>query len=230
MMGNDTGVLIHGFHMQAPDFKHWEEVMWGKPPDLLGRIPKGVLVALDESARLMLVGDGVLGFDGKKSSEIALEYTLDRFLELEKFYAFKGVNLTEARKAVQRSLRPLLDSKRTVEEILHAGVIFHGASVQRMYLVSSPDHISRCIRDAWKIFSKDPELQYLCRNLFAAPSGVCFSAEGVEGVAIVEPSHLPDRPASNLNMLVQKVLDMPPKEQAGLVRQLKLLLDNSKEG
>lgn len=195
---NDAGVLIHGYHLQAPDFRHWEEVMWGRPPDLLGRISKGVLLALEQNARLVLVGSGGSELGGKKSGEIARDYLFGHFFKLEKFHAYNAIDMAEAFRLISRILRPLTDPTKTEEEIRFAGEIFHGAGIRKICLVSSPDHISRCIRDALKIFSRDPEFRHFCQNLIAAPSDVCFSAEGVEGVRIVEPPHLPDRRTSNI--------------------------------
>ena len=40
-----TGVLVHGCHLGA---LNWRGIMWGDPPDELGRIPKAVSVALQE--------------------------------------------------------------------------------------------------------------------------------------------------------------------------------------
>ena len=58
-----TGVWVHGFHLQA---EVWKEVVWGKPPDLLGRVPKAVLVALEEDAVLLGFGTGGSEINGKK--------------------------------------------------------------------------------------------------------------------------------------------------------------------
>merc|ERR1712228_325203 len=39
---NPTGILVHGCHLAADG---WKEIVWGNPPDELGRIPHAVMLA-----------------------------------------------------------------------------------------------------------------------------------------------------------------------------------------
>lgn len=188
-----TGVLVHGFHLQA---KNWKHIVWGEPPDLLGRIPRGVLVALEEKAEVMVFSTGASEKDGKKEAEYTRDYLLEHFSELAEFPSFRNINLEEARKKIEQIMTLELESQNTAEEVAYAGRIFQTAGVEKVILVSSPTHISRCLRDAYVVFSQDGELRGLNQNLFATPSQTDWADP--REVVIIEPLARPDMPLQSL--------------------------------
>lgn len=50
--------MVHGFNLRAGD---WERVVWGVEPNELGRVPKAILVALQQNASVLAFGTGVVG-------------------------------------------------------------------------------------------------------------------------------------------------------------------------
>ena len=220
-MENRTGVLIHGLHLQT---QGWEEIVWGRPPHLLGILPQGAAIALREKASIVVFGTGASERNGKKEAEVARDLLLDRFLDLAQFTDFQGVDLEESRRVVQRISVVETHSQNTAQEVKFAGRMFQEAGVDRIFLVSSPTHISRCVRDAFMAFNEDGALRHFTYNLFASPSQMCFLGTTAQDVAIVEPSHRPDRTASNLNLLVQKMLRVPSGNQEEFLAQIEKLL------
>lgn len=220
-MKERTGVLIHGLHLQT---KGWEEIVWGKPPYLLGRLPQGIAVALTEKAGIVVFGTGASERDGKKEAEVTRDFLLDHFLELSKFTDFQGVDLKEAKGTIENisSLDTL--SQNTAQEVRFASRMFQEAGVDKIILVSSPTHISRCIRDAFIACNEDDALRHFTHNLFATPSQTCFPGTTAADVAIVEPPHRPDRIANSLNVLVQRMFKVPRAEQESFLTKLELLL------
>lgn len=220
-MENRTGVLIHGLHLQA---RGWEEIVWGKPPYLLGRLPRGVVVALREKASIVVFGTGASERDGKKEAEVARDYLLEHFAELAQFTDFQGVDLEAEKRRMQRIAAVETHSQNTAQEVRLAGRMFQEAGVDKIILVSSPTHISRCVRDAFIAFNEDDTLRHFTHSLFATPSQTCFPGTTAQDVAIVEPPHRPDRTASSLNLLVQRMLRVPSDKQEGFLAELELLL------
>ena len=56
-----SGVLVHGCNLHT---YQWKRIVWGKPPDELGRVPKGIFIALHEEADVMVFGTGASEKDG----------------------------------------------------------------------------------------------------------------------------------------------------------------------
>ena len=144
-----TGVLVHGFHLQA---ENWESIIWGLPPNLLGRAPKGVLVALEEKAEILVFGTGASEKDGKKEAEYIRDYLLEHFDKLAEFSAFRDIDLVSAKKIIEEITRVEIRSQNTAQEIELAGEMFEEVGVEKIILVSSPVHILRCLRDTMAIW------------------------------------------------------------------------------
>jgi len=208
------GVLCHGRHLQT---KNWEKLMWGIPPDLLGQLPKTVLVALEEKAEVIVFGTGASERDGKKEAEFIRDYLLEHFFELAEFPSFQGIDLEKARKRIERISMLELYSQNTAEEVRFAGQIFKKAGMERIILVSSFTHISRCLRDAYVAFSRDENLKHFTKNLWATPSQTGW-ADASE-VVIIEPPHRGDKPVRNfilflLNALFKRIYQFPKAVQS----------------
>ncbi|MDI6734159.1 MAG: YdcF family protein [Patescibacteria group bacterium] len=183
----NTGILIHGLCLQAKD---WRKVVWGKPPNLLGRLTRGIVVAIEEKAKIIVLGTGASQtIDGRKEAEFTKDYLLNNFLELGEFSVFKEMDLKEIQKEIEKILKLETHSKNTEEEIRFAGRILKKAGCEKIILVSCPTHISRCLKDAYKVFSRGKNFSTFAQNLFATPSQICFSGTAIEDVIIKEPPH-----------------------------------------
>lgn len=194
-----TGILVHGYNLHAGQ---WEDVTWGTPPERIGRVPMGVLVAQSEQADVMVFGSGASEKDGLLESEAATRLLWERFDELAGFAVFKGWETELTRPPAASRFRQRIESilhldrtsKNTRDEIAHAGRVFIDRDVERVILVSSPTHLPRCLRDACAIYGEDGDLSGLLRELYAAPSITGYPGYTAEDVAIFEPPHRPDRP------------------------------------
>ena len=72
----NVGVLVHGCHLQAAN-ESWRDIVWGKPPDLLGRIPKGVHVAWRDTAVKIIIGTGASSLHGDREGTFTRNYLLN---------------------------------------------------------------------------------------------------------------------------------------------------------
>lgn len=201
-----TGVLVHGFHLQA---ENWENIVWGKPPFWLGRVPKGVLVALEEKADIMVFGTGASEKDGKKEAEYTKDYLLEYFSKLANFSAFSGINLAKAKKTIEEVIRTEVRSQNTAQEIQFAGKIFDGVGVERIILVSSPVHIPRCLRDALAILKE--------REILVKYSQTSWSDPGE--TVIIEPPHGMDKLKINLYGFVKNLFAMSKEKQEEIIKK-----------
>lgn len=201
-----TGVLVHGFHLQA---ENWEKIVWGKPPNLLGRAPKGVMVALEENADIIVFGTGASVKDGKKEAEYTRDYLLEHFLELVEFWALEGIDLAEAKEKISQIAKLEIKSQNTFQEPRFAADIFRRANAERIIIVSSPTHISRCLRDALMVFDRE--------DVIAQPSHTGW-ADASE-VIIIEPPYRPDRQKSNLHSFVKKLMALSSDEQEEIIKK-----------
>lgn len=213
-----TGVLIHGYHLQA---KGWENIVWGVPP-LIGRLPKGTAVALETEAEVVVFGTGASEKGGKKEAEVIRDYLFENFFELEKFPIYNGIKLKEAERRMKKISVLETKSQNTLEEVKFAGEIFKNHGIERAILVSSPTHISRCLRDAYAVFSKKKELSYLAQELYATPSQVCYPGHKAGDVIVMEPPHRPDRPS--LYPCVKRMMDVPEEKLKEFLNDLESLL------
>ncbi|MDE2846840.1 MAG: YdcF family protein [Gemmatimonadota bacterium] len=224
-----TGILVHGYNLHAGQ---WEDVTWGAPPERIGRVPMGVLVALSEQADVMVFGSGASDKDGMLESEATARLLWERFDELAGFAVFKGweteLTRTPAASRFRQRIESILHldraSKNTRDEIAYAGRVFVDRDVERVILVSSPTHLPRCLRDACAIYGEDGDMSGLLRELYAAPSVTGYPRYTADDVAIFEPPHRPDRPGADLSRVVARAHDIPVNQRERFVRRLDDLL------
>lgn len=224
-----TGVLVHGCHLDAYD---WRGIAWGYPDaGELGRAPKGVLVAHQEQAEMLVFGTGaserIVDRDGQrrtmKEGEYTLDYLLQNFDELAEFPAFGKIDLPALRAQVEATAVAESRSQNTREEVTEAAELFLERGIERMILVSSPTHISRCVRDAYTALEKD-RFARLRHQLFATPSDSSYLGSRAEDVVIFEPPHRADRHSAPIHLNVSRILRIPPDELGDFLKKLDRLL------
>ncbi|MDD5749706.1 MAG: ElyC/SanA/YdcF family protein [Patescibacteria group bacterium] len=214
-----TGILVHGYHL---DCSNWWEVVWGKPPHELGRLPAAVLTALRYGADLIICGTGASEKDGLKEGEYIRLILHDMFFALNKFDAFQGINLKTLFERVLPITISETESQNTAQEIANAGQLFQQAGIERVWLVSDPAHISRCHRDALALIDRDPDAFPPRRGLNTHASDIPHAGTAKD-VAIVEPPHRPDQVGSNLNEVVNRILGLG-QDRADFVKEIDHLL------
>lgn len=188
MVERKTGILVHGYNLNADN---WMDVAWGRPPDQLGRVPRAVLLAAEMGVDVMVFGTGASERDGVKEGEWTIRYLLDHFGQLSDFPLFWETNLASLEQEISQAAVPELTSRRTSEEAQAASSVFVELNAERVFVVSSPDHIFRCHLNMYAALtqlSKDrPVARELRRDLFAVASDVPYrKGRLVEEVVIDE--------------------------------------------
>jgi len=191
-----TAVLVHGCHGEAAD---WSKIMFGTKDivgrKLLGRAPRGILVAVELQAELVIWG-GVS--------------TMKR--------CFGFVELWEGLSKEVRDIAKGIDhyfdakSRTTKEEIENAAMYTRLRDIERLVLVSSPTHIVRCYQTALVHLWNRPGYEKLWKNLCAFQSDTCYEGATPNDVVVFEPWHRPDRPNLHLPEIGKALLTLPPGE------------------
>lgn len=216
-----TGILVHGCHLEAFD---WRGIVWGTPPDKLGRIPMSVFVASQEDADVVVFGTGASERDGKKEGQYTRDYMLDRFSELDGFTCFADVDIDALHSRLGQISVAECTSENTIEEMREAGKIFLEHDIEKVILVSSPTHIPRCIRDALTVFG-EPMFSTLRRNVYAVASDTSYLGGRVEDVVVFEPPHRGDRGSFLTHYIVKRILKIPEQKMDHFLRDLDDLLE-----
>jgi hypothetical protein len=237
-----TGVLIHGCNLHV---ENWRHVAWGDPPDQLGRVPQGILTALEFDATVIVLGTGASRKEfvwdtAEETGPVLLEaeYTLEylrralddllAFAPLAKF--FEDEPSERIRQRLQQLLeRIVLDcnSQNTLEEVEQAGRLMGQQGCERMILVSSPTHVIRCLRDANRLVDERPEFAQWRGRIFANPSVTSYEGTRPGDVVVVEPPHRPDRHMIPTHRRIQRMLDLqrlPATDQMELIQAFDDLL------
>jgi hypothetical protein len=189
-------VLIHGYNRGAGK---WHEVVWGDDGSAaMGRIPKAVLVALQENATEIAFGTGVVGSDGVIEAVAHYTLFLAKLNDLRSFDALKHheqsrIDALKSRVFLERT------SQNTVSEL--RTVLQHciDTLIERVFLVTSPTHVSRSVRDALVVIADEQSKaataviadrwRRLAQNVFATPSDVSYPDSDASMVTVFEPPH-----------------------------------------
>lgn len=193
-----TGVLVHGCHLQA---KAWDNIIWGQPPNRMGRVPYAVLLAIEEGAHTMIFGSGASKHhDGTLEGQYILNLLLSKFQELKVFHAFKDVDLVAAATFIKSIAIADTLSKSTKEELQHAHSHFHRLNIKRIFLVSSPTHMPRVLRDA--------AVQYNGPRIYGAPCQTNYANSSPSDVQIIEPPHRGDDASVQSSLQLHRLIQL----------------------
>jgi len=185
------GILVHGCHLQADG---WESIVWGEPPEQLGRLPHAALLAWEERASLacLCFGTGASqAADGTLEGEYTLRTLRARVGQLSEFSAFDGVPLDELAALLQSVCVAETVSQNTVQEVREGLTRFALAGCKRAVLVSSPTHLPRCLACACAVEEADPNL--FDGSVWASPCDTSYKGYDARDVVVVEPPHRGDR-------------------------------------
>lgn len=201
-----TAILIHGCHLQA---KEWEHIIWGRPQEgILGRVPRGIQLAIFDHIPLIFWGTGASEKDGVKEAQYTFDYAVAHGPELPEFIGWDRYEV----EGFLRSVSHIdIDTQNTLEEIKRAGEVCRERGITRMILVSSPTHISRCLLEAEKLRSVG-KLQGV--EVFATASDTCYADSTPGNVLIVEPPHRGDRPDVPIHKTLKRAMRLGRGEQA----------------
>jgi len=201
--------------------------VWGQPPHELGRVPHAVLLAWQEGATTVVFGTGASERDGKKESEITVQYMYDRWDDLAQFDALKDVPLQQAKKMMQRISVVDTETQNTDQEVRNGLQVMARKKCSHAILVSSPTHLPRCLACACKVIGAEPHL--FTGPMYASPSDTCYEGASASDVVVVEPPHRGDRDKSldklPIHDLVKRTFRVKPEQKADFLCELTALLE-----
>jgi len=126
----------------------------------------------------------------------------------------------------------------TKTELLEIGKIMIENDIDKVILISSSTHISRCLRDALIVFEQQYKLHIkrgeedvaihwlkLLRNTAAEPSDTPYANSDVSMVQIFEPPHRGDAMPPFFHTRVARIFDVPVDKQNDFAKKLDALLD-----
>lgn len=208
-----TGILCHGRHVLA---NNWELHQWGdKEKGLLGQILKTLLLSYQEQPNLIIFGTGASEKDGLKESEYTLQYMMDNFDQSKAFPQFAEVNIPLMKDFMYANSIPETESQNTREEIEFAGRIFADKEIERVIIVSNPDHISRCMQLAHQVYQQTRLMSL--KNLFGAQSEVGYNGTANLTSRIIEMPHRGDDPSPDLSRSIGKYFGLPTERKKEFV-------------
>lgn len=221
------GILVHGCHLMADG---WEDIVWGRPPEELGRLPHAALLAWEERERLELL---CLGTGASKSpageleADATLAFLLARVERLKDFRAFDGVPLDALAVLLRKSCVTDVGSQNTNQEVREALSRFTAAGCDCAMLISSPTHLPRCLASACAEMQKDPRL--FTGSLLASPCDTSYRGYTAADVVVVEPPHRGDRDRAlderPFHTMVQRSFRIAPDRRARFLTQFEELLE-----
>ena len=233
-----TGILVHGCNLGA---FQWEHIVWGHPPDRLGRLTRALLIFLQEEYEArrevgaLVLGTGVVWTGGGKRNGLMEAHETKKILfarlpELAEFSVFQeqfpAVGKKKFIKQIEARLRKTVvlatECENTAQEMRDAARVFLERGVEKVVLVSSPVHLPRCIKEACVALAEE-EIRY---NLFAAASDTCYQGTTAADVAIFEPPHRGDRPTYPIHQFVRRISDVPEESMSEFLKRLDDLLED----
>lgn len=189
------GLLIHSYNCEEPN---WEHTVWGYPPDRPGRLVTAVKLIPEENIDIALTCGTAGDKEGKKECWWMRDYLYQHLEELKLFTiypVFQQYGPGEIKEILDKVLvvREKDTSTTTAGEVEYAGRFFTEAGVEKVMLLTSPDHVSRAIRDALSAWQKT--YPKLAANLSIATSVTLYSERKpedkeiakMENVVIIEP-------------------------------------------
>jgi hypothetical protein len=223
-----VGVLVHGCHLQADG---WEEIVWGFPPERLGRLPQAVLLGFEEKADVIVFGTGAsVAADGRLEGQYTLDTLLERLPRLHEFQALRRFPLVALQDFVRRVAIAELQSQNTIQEVRAAFDIFRERNLGRAFLVSSPTHLPRCLACACQAVAEDEREGQPTFNgeIHASPSETCYKGFQAADVVVVEPPHRGDRDKDLDSLpfhdMVRRSFKIPGQQRASFLKEFEGLL------
>lgn len=187
------GVVVLGYNTSEPN---WDETIWGFPPDRPGRVVKAAAVILSENPGIAIISGGLGQREGKSEAWWARQRLYDGLADLKKFTiypVFQRFQPDEVKERLDKVLKLEEKARNTAENIINTGPLLKEAGVEEIIIVTSPDHISRGLRDALQYWGKD--YPGFAANIYGTPSVTFYSEKTpedratakMENVVIAEP-------------------------------------------
>lgn len=182
------GSLILSYNINEPN---WQRTVWGTPSNEAGRLVRAAAVILERNIDLAIISGGAGWVEGKSEAQYMKERLYQGLEDLKEFTIYpilQKVSPKEIRRKLDKVLTLEEKAKNTAEHMPLVGEMFRRAGVREVTLVTSPDHISRALRDALICWQKDyPEL---VANVYGTPCVTLYSERTPEDVEIAKVSNV----------------------------------------
>lgn len=209
----NTAIIIHGYNLQATE---WHKYVWGQPPNKLGRVTKAIHVLLEtelyasDKITFMQFGGGGSYDDKAKLYEGEITYNLlmNNVNKLTQFALLQPLIKKYSLEKLKHKLQEIsiinISAKNTYCELLESKQYIDANMCEKVILISSPFHISRCLRDAILVYPEKIQ-----NNLIAmACTYENHNTPNVKNVIIFEPNHHPDK-LNSWSHIVVKLFNIP---------------------
>lgn len=202
-MNKKTAVLIHGLHLQANE---WERLVWGDLKNsIIGNIPRGIKLAIENNADLIYFGSGASEKNGKKESEVTLESAKSRLEELASY-----VDMEE------QALQEILDKKSycdtvakdTKEEINNFLDLCLEKNITNVIFVPFASQAPIAMRRVLAAVLENPKYFKFKDSFQVIPSDTRYKDVTMNDIVIFTPPHRGDRLANPSHLLARKTLDV----------------------
>lgn len=219
----NVGILVHGPHLQA---EGWDNLAWGTAPFMMGRIPKAIQMFFKLGAKVVFFGTGASERGGVKEGQYMFNTLLERKHQLGEFEALKqlsalgGLDVSFTPNGAvlysRNQAEVVIDvqSQNTKEELLVAGDAFLARGVTDVVLVSSANHMARCLEVAQQIYN-DPQYKgkykVLAQGLMVTPADTCYANATYGSNVIFEAPHRGDRSSYPLHDKVRQIFRVKPE-------------------
>jgi len=253
-MLENSAIIIHGYSLLTSSQlaksietvnRNWEHVVWGDPEkQVLGRIPYGILQALLQRPKILIIGSGATCICGdsaitrklwettgrpaqvKWEADFTFETLLHQFQELTKFEAldktianFGGID--KAKDFIKKNTVTDVDSWNTRDELFNALAKCKTRNIKILRSISNPSHAPRCLLialNAMKVMGYKV-------SFIPDPCGSDFSED--ENVVIFEPQSGPDpkREISPCNVF-EKYFNLSEQEKILLLKSCQSFFEN----
>lgn len=193
---------------------------------MMGRIPKAIQMYFKLGAQVIFFGTGASERDGVKEGQYMFDTLLRKKKELGEFESLKefqrlgGLDVSFTPNGAvlysRTQAEVVIDvkSQNTKEELLAAGDAFLARGVTDAVLVSSANHMARCLEVAQQVYN-DPQYKgkykTLAQGLMVTPADTCYAGATYGSNVIFEAPHRGDRSSYPIHDKVRSIFKIKPE-------------------
>ncbi len=207
-------VLIHGLHLQA---NGWEKLVWGDlQNNILGNVPKGIKLAIENNVDLVYFGSGASEKEGKKESEVTLERANSGASELATFLNINIINIENLLKEKSYTDKVAKDTKEEINNFLDLCI---EKNIDNVIFVPFASQAPIVIRRVLAAILENPKYLKFKDSFQLIPSDTMYIEVAMNDIVIFTPPHRGDRLKNPSHLLARKTLDVIQKQSKSLDKE-----------
>ena len=217
-----TAVAVHGCHVGAVD---WESIVWGDPKHgVYGRAATAISLAWENSAEMLSFSTGASERDGRREAERIYELARSRLDEL--FGGpVKGLDTAWLEKIAVIDV----ESQNTADEMRYLGQSCTEREIEKLFLVSSPWHIMRCLKEA---LAYQAVGGFAGMHIYTLASDDSSDDLNAGNVVVLEPPHRGDDPMLHapfkMHEIIPKLFGLSHKDRIAILAELDSMISRRK--